>query len=83
MNWVKAGFVVAVASVFMAGAAEAAKCSSTGGAFETWKKSFAVEAKVKGVKPKAISALMGTKEFRLKDGAAPSRTKFQGTSTRH
>jgi lytic murein transglycosylase len=60
MNWVKAGFVVVVASVFMAGAAEAAKCSSTGGAFEAWKKSFAVEAKANGVKPKAISALMST-----------------------
>ena len=43
-----------------AGVAEAAKCSSTGGGFETWKKSFAVEAKAKGVKPKVISALMGT-----------------------
>jgi lytic murein transglycosylase len=60
MNWVKAGFVVVVASVFMAGVAEAAKCSSTGGAFEAWKKSFAVEAKANGVKPKAISALMST-----------------------
>ncbi len=60
MNWVKSGFVLALASVFMAGAAEAAKCSSTGGGFEAWKKSFAVEAKAKGVKPKAISALMGT-----------------------
>ena len=60
MNWVKAGFVAVVASVFMAGVAEAAKCSSTGGGFESWKKSFAVEAKTKGVKPKAISALMGT-----------------------
>jgi membrane-bound lytic murein transglycosylase B len=57
---VKAGFFVVVASVFMMGAAEAAKCSSTGGGFETWKKSFAVEARAKGVKPKAISALMGT-----------------------
>ena len=60
MNWVKAGFVVVVASVFMAGVADAAKCSSTGGAFEAWKKSFAVEAKANGVKPKAISALMST-----------------------
>ncbi len=60
MNWVKAGFVVGVASFFMANAAEAAKCSSTGGAFEAWKKSFAVEAKANGVKPKAISALMAT-----------------------
>lgn len=60
MNLVKAGLVVVVASVFMAGAGEAAKCSSTGGGFETWKKSFAVEAKAQGVKPKAISALMGT-----------------------
>ena len=60
MKWVKAGFVVAVASVFMAGAAEAAKCGKTGDGFEAWKKSFAAEAKARGVKPKAISALMGT-----------------------
>ncbi|HUQ37968.1 MAG TPA: lytic murein transglycosylase [Aestuariivirga sp.] len=60
MNRVKARFVVVVALVFMAGAAEAAKCSSMGGAFEAWKKSFAIEAKAKGVKPKAISALMST-----------------------
>ena len=60
MNWVKAGIVVVVASVVAAGAAEAAKCSSTGGGFETWKKSFAVEAKANGVKPKGISAFMGT-----------------------
>ena len=60
MNWVKAGFVVVLASVFMVSAAEAAKCSKTGGGFEAWKKSFADEAKAKGVKPKAISALMNT-----------------------
>ena len=60
MNWVKAGFVLVVASVFMAGAAEAAKCGKTGGGFDAWKKSFAVEAEAKGVKPKAISALMST-----------------------
>ena len=60
MNRVKAGFVVVVASVFMAGVAEAATCGSTGGGFEAWKKSFAAEAKANGVKPKAISALMGT-----------------------
>jgi len=57
MDWVKAG---CVALVFMAGAAEAAKCGKTGGGFETWKKSFAAEAKANGVKPKAISALMST-----------------------
>ena len=60
MNWVKAVLVVVVASVVTAGAAEAAKCSSTGGGFKSWKKSFALEAKAQGVKPKAISALMGT-----------------------
>ena len=59
MNRVKAGFV-AVALVFMAGVAEAAKCGSTGGGFDAWKKSFAVEAKANGVKPKAISALLST-----------------------
>ena len=60
MDWVKAGCVALVALVFMAGAAEAAKCGKTGGGFETWKKSFAAEAKANGVKPKAISALMST-----------------------
>ena len=60
MNWVKAGLVVVLASVFMIDVAEAAKCSSTGGGFEAWKKNFVVEAKANGVKPKAISALMST-----------------------
>ena len=60
MKWVKAGVVAVVASVFMAGAAEAAKCSATAGGFETWKKSIAAEAKANGIKPKAISALMST-----------------------
>src|SRR5689334_11698066 len=60
MNGVKAGFVVLVALVLMANVADAAKCSTTGSGFEAWKKSFAVEAEAKGVKPKAISALMGT-----------------------
>jgi trehalose 6-phosphate synthase len=32
---------------------------------------------------KFLSALMGTKEFKLKDGALASRAKFQGISTRH
>ena len=32
---------------------------------------------------KFLSALMGTKEFRLKDGTPASRTRFQGLSTRH
>ena len=45
MNWVKAGFVVVVASVFMAGAAEAAKCSSTGGGFESGKKALRLRQK--------------------------------------
>ncbi|MBL8789464.1 MAG: lytic transglycosylase family protein [Rhizobiales bacterium] len=39
----------------------AAKCSSTGAGFESWKKSFAAEAKANGVNDKAIKALMGTK----------------------
>lgn len=39
----------------------AASCSSTGGAYDSWKKEFAVEAKGRGIKPKAIAALMTTK----------------------
>ena len=38
----------------------AAKCGSTGAGFESWKKQFAAEAKEYGIKPKAVSALMGT-----------------------
>jgi membrane-bound lytic murein transglycosylase B len=45
---------------FAASVAQAAKCGSTGAGFETWKPAFAAEAKTKGIKPKAISALMGT-----------------------
>jgi lytic murein transglycosylase len=60
MNLLKLGFVLAIASGLMTDVTEAAECSTTGGAYETWKKSFAVEAKANGVKPKAISALMST-----------------------
>lgn len=38
----------------------AAKCGNTGAGFESWKKSFAEEAKANGVNGKAIKALMGT-----------------------
>ena len=46
-------------SLFMTPAL-AAKCSSTGGAYENWKSQFAAEAKAQGIKPKAIAALMTT-----------------------
>jgi lytic murein transglycosylase len=42
------------------GMASAAKCGSTGADFEAWKPAFAAEAKARGIKPKAIAALMGT-----------------------
>ena len=45
----------------LASPAIAAKCGNTGAGFESWKKSFAAEAKENGVNAKAISALMGTK----------------------
>lgn len=44
----------------LASPALAAKCGNTGAGFESWKKSFAVEAKANGVNDKAIKALMGT-----------------------
>jgi lytic murein transglycosylase len=44
----------------MAGPAWAAKCSSTSGGFEAWKKAFAAEAKGNGIGAKGISALMST-----------------------
>lgn len=55
------GVVAGVAVMLMgAGAAQAAKCGSTGAHFEDWKQSFAAEAKQNGVKPRAIAALMDT-----------------------
>ena len=59
-TWVKMVILACVGLGFLAGAAQAAKCGSTGAAFESWKPAFAAEAKAKGIKPKAISALMGT-----------------------
>ncbi|WP_298424970.1 lytic murein transglycosylase [Rhodoblastus sp.] len=41
------------------GEAVAAQCGSTSAGYETWKQSFAEEAKARGVGPTAISALMG------------------------
>jgi lytic murein transglycosylase len=57
---IKALFLMCVGIALWTEVAEAAKCSSTGAAFESWKPVFAQEAKAKGIKPKAISALMGT-----------------------
>jgi lytic murein transglycosylase len=55
------GMVVGLAVILLgAGAAEAAKCGSTGANFETWKQSFSAEAKQNGVKPRALAALMDT-----------------------
>ena len=48
------------ALVALAASAQAATCSSTGRAFETWKKEFAAEAKDNGVGSRGISALLGT-----------------------
>ena len=60
MNWLKAGLVSALAFVFMASVAEAAKCGNTSAGFEKWEMAFATEAKANGIKPKAISSLMAT-----------------------
>jgi membrane-bound lytic murein transglycosylase B len=60
MGLLKSALVLAVGFALIAGAAEAAKCSSTGAGFENWKPDFAAEAKAHGVKPRAISALMST-----------------------
>lgn len=54
------GMVAALAVMAGGTAAEAAKCSSTGGNFERWKQSFAAEAKANGIKPRALAALMDT-----------------------
>ncbi len=41
-------------------AADAAKCGTTGAHFDSWKRSFAAEAKKNGIKPRTIAALMDT-----------------------
>ncbi len=60
MNFVKSAVVSFAAAILMAVAAQSAKCGKTSADFETWKTSFAAEAKANGIKPKAISALMAT-----------------------
>ena len=52
------GVVVAAAIAAMAGSVQAAPCGNTSAGFESWKRVFAQEAQARGVKPKAISALM-------------------------
>jgi len=52
---------LAAAMVVTANLAEAAQCGNTAAGFETWKKTFAVEAKANGIKATGISALMGTR----------------------
>ncbi len=52
--------VVAAGVAISGAAAQAATCSSTGANFEAWKPEFAAEARARGIKPRAISALMGT-----------------------
>ena len=59
-SWMKMAVAACAGIALGSGAALAAKCSSTGAAFESWKPVFAAEAKAKGIKPKAIAALMGT-----------------------
>ena len=49
-----------ISLTLLASPALAAKCGKTGAGFESWKKSFAAEAKENGINGKAISALMGT-----------------------
>ena len=44
----------------LAAPALAAKCGNTAAGFDSWKQSFAGEAKKKGINDKAISALLGT-----------------------
>jgi lytic murein transglycosylase len=58
-KWV-AMVAAAAALALGAGAAQAAKCSSTGANFESWKRSFSAEAKQNGIKPRALAALMDT-----------------------
>ena len=62
MARVRGTFLAAVAAftVFGATFAQAASCSSTGGAFEAWKGEFAAEAKAQGVGAKGLAALAGT-----------------------
>jgi len=51
---------LAAALVLGMGTAQAAKCGSDAGGFESWKSAFAPEAKAAGVGPRGLSALAGT-----------------------
>jgi len=51
---------ILVSVLGMGSQADAAECGSTAAGFQTWKQQFAEEARAKGVRPAAISALMQT-----------------------
>lgn len=55
------GALVGAAILLASGQAFAAGCGTNSAGFESWKKTFASEAKASGIKAKGISALMGTK----------------------
>lgn len=51
---------VAILMTAAAGGASAAECGNTAAGFEAWKRSFAEEARAKGVSPTAVAALLKT-----------------------
>ncbi len=60
MKFVHAAFFWLAVLVIAPAAAQAAKCGNDAAGFEKWKTAFAAEAKAKGVKPKALTALAAT-----------------------
>ena len=69
---------IAALALFVAtgGAASAAQCGNTSAGFESWKASFAEEARARGVRPAAISALMGTTYAYATIGADRNQKSF-------
>src|SRR4249920_3923831 len=56
----RAAAAFAAMLVLMGGPVQAAPCGNNSAGFENWKRIFAQEAAARGIKPKAISALMST-----------------------
>ena len=64
-------------SILTTSMTKAATCGNMSAGFETWKKSFATEAKSKGSNPRAIAALMGTNYSTATISADRSQSSFK------
>jgi membrane-bound lytic murein transglycosylase B len=72
-----AGVALIMSVMLQAGTAEAAMCGNSGAGFDSWKESFAAEARENGIRPKALAALMDTSYSKATIRADRSQKSFK------